>query len=403
MVRLTHDQQEAVERAEAWWRDRPSAQPFKLNGYAGTGKTFVVESLIDGLGINPENVLAMAPTGKAARVLALRTGWPTSTIHRALYTPIEDAKVLRARARLEEAERRGDPGARDEARHELADAEREAELGFSRNGTSLEDYQLLVVDEHSMVDERVAADLLELGKPMVLLGDPEQLPPVKGRSGFADMPAAKTLTEIMRQDEGSDILLAANAARRGEPVQTSYGGSGFRMVPPKTLSSEDYAGFDIVLAGTHKVRRGFNRRMRGVLGHVQDRPTPDHGEQLVVRRNDYRIGVFNGQIVTAETEAEPVDFDTAEIQLRDDLDNVIDCTINTLRVRQHVENVDVHSVRGALDIDLAYCLTVHSAQGSEWDNVCIIDDWPGNQRERWLYTALTRGSKNVTLVSRDAC
>lgn len=399
MVRLTDDQETAVVLAEAWWRDPARGEkPFRLDGYAGTGKTFVVEHVVGRMGINPDNVLAVAPTGKAARVLARRTDWPTSTIHRALYVPLEDPRVTRARARLEAAE---DPGEREEARQQLADAERQAELGFSRNGADLSTYELIVVDEHSMVDERVAADLMALQKPLLLLGDPGQLPPVKGRSGFADVRPRVTLTEVMRQDEGSAILHAAAQARRGQPIRAGdYDDSpAFRVVPPKTLGEDDYAGFDVILVGTHKVRRGFNRRMRQVLGFDRDRPLPMADEPLVVRRNDYRLGVTNGQTVTAVRDAEPIDYDTASLSVRDDLDRVLDVTANVLRVRQHVERAEVYGVRGALDVDLAYALTVHSAQGSEWDSVCVVDDWPGNQRREWLYTALTRGSKHVTLVT----
>jgi len=396
---LTTDQESALVMAEAWWRDPGRAErPFRLDGYAGTGKTFIAESFVERLGIDPDRVLAVAPTGKAARVLARRTGWPTSTIHRALYIPIEDPRVTRARARLEAA----DVSDEASARAELAEAEREASLNFAGNKADFSQYDLIVLDEHSMVGEKEAEDLMALEKPLILLGDPGQLPPVKGRSGFENIRPRWTLTDIMRQGAGSDILHAASKARKGEQLRADdYDGEAFRIVPPKTLPTEEYARYDIVLCGTHKVRRGFNRRIREALGFDRDSFVPAAGEQLVIKRNDYKLGLFNGQIVKAVTDAVPVDYDSATLTVEDDTGRQVELMANILRIRQHVDpKTDIHSVRGSTDIDLAYAMTVHSAQGSEWRSVCVVVDWPGNNFDQWLYTAATRGSEHVTLVMR---
>lgn len=399
-MRFTDDQTLAMTMAEAWW-NRPDRfyHPCRIDGYAGTGKTFVVEHLVEKLGIDPKTVLALAPTGKAARVLSRRTDWPTSTIHRALYVPLEDPAVTKAREKLDEAK---EPETIETARAELAEAEANAKTGWSKNGGRLDQYRVIVVDEAMMVGERVAADLKALEKPMLLLGDPGQLPPVKDKPGFADVEPKAILKEVMRQDEGSAILEAAMAVRHRRPIPDSaYGTSAFAIVPPKTLDDGDYAGYDVVLCGTHKVRRGFNRRLRRYYGYSDD-PLPKRGERLIVKRNDYRHGLVNGQVIDVTEDAEPIDYTTAAVSVTDDTGFEHELRINVLKLREHFERrVKVHSVRGAIDVDFAYALTVHAAQGSEWPSVCVLDDWGPKDHNRWLYTALTRGSDHVTLVTGD--
>lgn len=401
MAELTHDQQVALDLARAWWQ-RPDRheQPYRLDGYAGTGKTFVAEHLVDAIGVDPDQVLALAPTGKAARVLARRTGWPTSTIHRALYVPVEDPRVTAAKERLDRAIS-DEPEKVPAARAELAEAERRAKLSFSHAGVDLSSYRLVIVDEAPMVGEREAGDLLALGKPMMLLGDPGQLPPVKGRSGFEHVEPKRTLTEIKRQDAGSSILEAAMHVRHGEAlVPGEHDDEAFRMVRPRTLDDEAYCRYEMLLCGTHKVRRGFNRRIRRLLGYEDD-PLPKAGERLVIRKNDYRHGLFNGQTVDVLEDAQRVNDMSASVAIRDDTGRELEVCANVLRLREHFERgVDVHWVRATVEVDYAYALTVHSAQGSEWESVCVVDDWPGSDQARWLYTALTRGSRHVTLVTR---
>lgn len=399
-MRLNDDQERACELLRSWWRAEPAKTPFRLDGYAGTGKTTVVQYLLRDLGVRPSQVRLLAPTGKAARVLGQKTGLPSSTIHRELYTPVESAEVTNLKRALRQTphERRQE---REQLMRRLAKAEQREGIGFAEKDVDTSEVQLYVVDEASMVADHLARDLRSLKVPLVLLGDPGQLPPVKGKPGFYDVDPVLTLTQIMRQDEGSTILEAAQAVRNGSKL--SFGDRGaFKRIKPRALTDDEYAAFDVLLCGTHRVRRAFNRRLRRVAYGDDLAPLPVAGDKLVCRRNNYKRRLLNGQLLTCIADAEQPDGEPELVQLsvRDDEDvERHDEVSSSLRFREHYEpRVPVHQVEGAVDLDYAYALTVHSAQGSEWERVVVLNDWPGKDHERWLYTALTRGADEVVLV-----
>ncbi len=395
-INLSGGQVEACEKLEAWWLKNPHDRPFLLNGYAGTGKTTAVEHFLKRLGLEQEDVRLLAPTGKAARVLANRTGWETSTIHRELYMPSESRKIIEIKERMKAAETDDEIA---QLRKELARLERRGNtVSFNSKGSTT-DAKLFIVDESSMLDERVANDLQNLGVPLLLLGDPGQLPPVKGKSGFAGVKADVTLTDILRQDEGSSILRAAEIVRSGERLPETCDWGAFRRVRPKELGDADYAQFDMLLCGTHKVRKAFNRRLRRELIPEADGWIPQEGDRLVCRANNYRRKLMNGQLVQALAEAEPVDDMRATIDIVDD-EGVKRHgeLVSSLRFQDHYATVPVHRVEYAVELDFAYALTVHSAQGSEWGRIVVLNDWKGKQSREWLYTAITRGASEVVLV-----
>lgn len=402
MINLSAGQTEACEKLEAWWMGTPSRRPFRLNGYAGTGKTTAVEHFLKRLGLQRDQVRLLAPTGKAARVLANRTGWDASTVHRELYQPLESEELTDLKNRLKEAT---NPDEIAQLRRQLSRHERKGKsVSFSMKATTT-DAQLFIVDEASMLDERLAGDLKALRVPLLLLGDPGQLPPVKGRVGFSDVKADVTLTEILRQDEGSAILRAAELIRTGEGLPDTCDWGTFRRVRPKEMTDAEYAAYDILLCGTHKVRKAFNRRLRRQF--IQDLDDQAHdgwlpvaGDRLVCRANDYRRSLLNGQLLSATADAHEEDDLRIALDVLDDEGVARHGEVSSaLRFQDHYRrNVAVHKVDRALELDFAYALTVHSAQGSEWDRIVVLNDWKGNQARQWLYTAVTRGAKEVVLV-----
>lgn len=182
-------QQEIARTKINKWRQTVNRQVFKLQGYAGTGKTEIASSLAD-----DGSVLFAAVSGKAAHVLSQRIGRPASTIHRTIYhTPTRHVsqRALDLKHRIGELRRQlGGVDSRTRARfsNELAelDAElrqirKDSRLHFTLNSESpLATAKLLVADEVSMVDERLGRDLLSFHKPILALGDPAQLPPIEG-------------------------------------------------------------------------------------------------------------------------------------------------------------------------------------------------------------------------------
>ena len=213
-------QARAIEDVKDWFANRTAMQQvFRVFGYAGAGKTTIVRHAIAELGLDTMErdsdgsasasggVLYAAFTGKAALVMT-RKGTPASTIHSLIYrvseaTPAEIEKVkndiadikaqlpsLPAASRLMEETRLRSLELRLTEIHKPR---------FVLNEQSiLKEAKLLVLDEVSMVGEEMATDLLAFGKPILVLGDPGQLPPVKGEGAFTQQTPDVMLTEIHR-------------------------------------------------------------------------------------------------------------------------------------------------------------------------------------------------------------
>src|SRR5690606_16604455 len=192
-------QARAIAAIGDWYQNRRGDQPiFRLFGYAGTGKTTITAKAIEALGLEPMTpgglggVLFAAFTGKAAYVMT-RKGTPAQTIHGLIYrvseaTPEEIARVTEDLAALRRDLPRMGPAERDFALTRIRQLELRLEdihqpTFLINDRSALRDADLLVLDEVSMVGEEMARDLLAFGKPILVLGDPGQLPPIKGQ-GF---------------------------------------------------------------------------------------------------------------------------------------------------------------------------------------------------------------------------
>src|SRR6516225_10108639 len=193
-----------------WFRnDTERQQVFRLFGYAGTGKSTIVKFAIDELGLNDSDALRACFTGKAAYVLQRKSGMPCSTIHRLIYHMHEatEAEIAAARQKLEEIE--AATLALYGAERVAADTEiaalrmslkemRQPRFGLNEE-SPVRDCKLVVLDEVSMVGPEMAADLLSFRKPILVLGDPGQLPPTKGAGAFTAQEPDVMLTDIHRQ------------------------------------------------------------------------------------------------------------------------------------------------------------------------------------------------------------
>ncbi len=213
--KLSPDQDRAVDAIRAWLAT--GEQSFVLGGYAGTGKTSIIHKVIEG-----ENAVVCAtPTGKAAAVLQSKldgTGIEVGTLHSLLYKPInvteemvilaeEEVKLLKAagmdttlaQKRVERLIKKLEQGA--------------CEFGMREDP----DYKpLVIVDEASMVGDKIEADLRNIAAKILFVGDPGQLPPVEGTEFFERNTPDVVLEKIHRQDADSSILQLAHAIRHGE-------------------------------------------------------------------------------------------------------------------------------------------------------------------------------------------
>lgn len=391
-------QQLAVDAVKAWLED-PVSQVFRLFGYAGTGKTTLAKYLV--ADVSPVHFAAY--TGKAALVLRSKGCVPASTIHSLIYLPKEKS-AARLRHLEREAETEQDADRKRELR-KLAEREREnlRQPAFTLNLESvIKDAALVVLDEVSMVDETMAGHLMSFGMPILALGDPAQLPPVKGTGWFTDAKPDIMLTEIHRQAKGNPIIELATLIREGRvPDHGVYGDS--RVVPLGKTEPAELATFDQVLVGLNKTRDKVNRAIRKVRGFTEHLPQP--GDKLVCKRNDRETGLLNGSQWTV-VGRQDIDEDQMILSIAaygEENAYTFDVIAWKHPFEDRWDKLDHYLIREAQRFEYGYALTVHSAQGSQWENVCLIDEaaafpWDKPQKQQWRYTGVTRAANRLTMI-----
>src|SRR5690606_2344873 len=155
--------------------------------------------------------------------------------------------------------------------------------------SALRSASLLVVDELSMVPQPVVEDLFSFGVPILLQGDPFQLPPVKATSYFQKAKPDFLLTEIHRQANDSPIIHLATLAREGKPLPLGdYGDS--KVV--RKVSVDDALAHDQIIVGRNKTRHAKNAKIRLVRGYTEEYPMA--GERVICLRNNAKLGLMNG-------------------------------------------------------------------------------------------------------------
>lgn len=366
MISLAPQQQAAADDALDWFLNSDE-QVFRIFGYAGTGKTTLAKFIEQALPARTR-VRYGAYTGKAAYVLTQK-GCPASTLHQLIYKVIPDSDPVKFTLNYDES--------------------------------PLLKTDLLNIDEVSMVNEDVGKDLLSFGCKILVLGDPAQLPPVSGAGFFTEAQPNAMLTEIHRQAEDNPIIQMATKVRLGQqlPIGT-YGESSvqFKMVPELCLES------DQLIVGRNKTRKAYNKAFRRNLGFGDARGEglPEVGDKIICLRNNHNVGLLNGSIWFVERALLVEEGTLLELDLRSE-----DGSVMLEDVPAHPEyfldgSVDRHHEHHANSFDYGYAITCHKSQGSQWDNVVIINESGifGADRHRWLYTAITRAAKKVTIFLR---
>ena len=364
-----------------------------ITGGPGTGKTTGIKCIIRLMARQGE-VLLTAPTGRAAKRMSEATGCPAKTIHRLLEFNGEDG-------------------------------------GFARNEDNQLKAKMVIVDEMSMVDIFLMRSLLKALKPgtrLVMVGDADQLPSVGAGNVLGDLidsgvvPVVR-LTQIFRQAGESMIIQNAHRINHGEMPIMNGRGTDFFIERRDTIQAAtesliqlvskrlpDYMGFDPlrdiqVLSPTKKGDIGvqtLNRQLQEVLNpakrgkaeRVRGETRFRVGDKVMQVRNNYQlewerdgekgVGVFNG--------------DMGYITGFDPEDHILEVTFDDERVAEYDDVI-------LEELELAYCVSVHKSQGSEFPAVVMpVWNWPPLLMTRNLfYTAVTRAKKLVVLVGRENC
>jgi exodeoxyribonuclease-5 len=363
-------QEKALAAIRRWLRER-DRQVFRLFGYAGTGKTEIAKTI----GMEYKYTTFAAFTGKAAHVLKQRGCEPVSTIHKLVYNTTFDKQLGVFVHKLKK-------------RDELASI------------------KLIILDEASMINEELATELLSFGHQILVIGDTFQLPPVDG-SGVGYFMHAKPdamLTEVHRVAAESPILRLAHRVREGRSLpRIGYRADGLRV----TGTEHDITEHDIVLVRTNDSRHRHNRRLRHLFGFTPRQAgkiEPQIGESVVCLRNCYQVeeAVLNGALYQIKScvHVGNADFPILQLGLTSQYNGRSTVAVPV----ECFTDKRFGFYRDLQQFDYGYALTVHKAQGSEWDSVmlinepCYFDTLDDKARRRWLYTGITRARRKLTLV-----
>ncbi|MGP6089773.1 ATP-dependent DNA helicase [Antarctobacter jejuensis] len=431
------EQARAIRTVRTWFETGTGTQQvFRLFGYAGSGKSTVLKFALDALGLAPHRsardgicvpgVVIATFTGKAALVLT-RKGTPARTIHSLIYSVIEatEAEITAATRKMREAEQairtltgfdRTAAEAGIEAMRQALSAMKHPRFALNPQSDAA-DARLIVLDEVSMVDEEMARDLMSFGKPILVLGDPGQLPPIKGEGAFTNVAPDIMLTEIHRQAAESAIIRLATLAREGAPIGFgSYDDHVAKLRKGDITPDQALRGGQLI-CGMNATRLQLNNAMRTAAGLGGSTLPSGGAEKIICLKNQNDLGLINGMFVTLEEIVDEGSLFFSAVVTDEDERRVgppsRDGRPARLRLyKGHFEDHvaydrtrhdrDWKEKRLLTEATFGWAITAHKAQGSQWENVIVWDDGLGRSeidRRRWLYTAITRAERGLVLLA----
>lgn len=334
-------------------------QVIRVGGFAGTGKTTLIQHLISFL----PNFAVCAFTGKASNVLR-KKGVGASTIHSLIYTPVvgADGKVVH--------DKHGNPI------FDLAD--------------NLP-YEGIIVDEASMVSKRLYDDLLSFDLPVIFVGDHGQLEPIGGDVNVMLNPDFRL--ETIHRNAGEIAYFA-------EWIRNGYNPAAFaRSYPCKKVTfinkweADRYLLYvDQIICAYNQSRVELNARVRYGKGFPPGVPVA--GDRIMCLRNNRQIGLFNGM----QGVIDYLYHDENRMKFRSE-DRIFDILYDPAQYGRVKYNLEDYHKDDPSPFDWCYCITAHKAQGDEWDKVMVFEQkckkW---DHRRWAYTAASRAKERLIWV-----
>ena len=412
---LTADQENAKNLIVEWFFNTEN-QVFVLSGYAGTGKTYLIDYIVKkelGLEAGVEAVF-VSPTGKAA-VNLVKKGTIAGTIHGLIYRREEEFFV--------------------DENGEVVEGSNQ--LHFVKREEIDKKIRLIIIDEASMINEMVLYDLLSFGVKCLFCGDGAQLPPVDGTCPLLEN-AHYTMEQIVRQAADNPIIQVATMARTGKYIPYGIYGEQVCVISKNALTTNDrrrlFLSADQIICGRNSTRIALNHEIRQYKGISEETLLPLEGEKLICTLNDWekpldkekRFHLVNGIIGSAHgIQMQHDDLATMDFYV-DFIDNAIKVPFDigvfmrgrythrygfravTLADGTVVAEDNFAMFRTQRSVseepvcrfEFGYAITCHKAQGSEFDFVIVFDEgWVfGEEKNRWLYTAITRAKEKLLII-----
>jgi exodeoxyribonuclease-5 len=404
---LSPEQERVHDDIMSWlqcYEDKRYCNHIIVGGYAGTGKTHLATALRISLRDLDRTMRVgfCAFTGKASSVLEERLQSMgclykddyVGTIHGMIYRPILA----------------GD----EKGRQKIVGWEKRSELP----------YDLIILDEASMVSSDLWKDLTSYDIPMIAVGDHGQLPPIGDRFSIVSRPDL-VLNEIHRQALDSPIIrLSVEVRTRGEIPFGTFGNDVYKIRQSISDFSDVFESLDfaqptiVTLCGMNWTRLQLNRQIRKKLGYYGE--IPYEGERIICLKNNRRTKLMNGQLGTLGSISLCVPPYIYEAVIK--MDNMAEpyqtlihsCCLGKKEYNGYYDEVSPKNVEHILDdtgypgvdlFDFGYAISVHRSQGSEWDNVLLFEErsqyWDAEFYRRWLYTAVTRAKDALFVIARD--
>ncbi len=407
---LSEDQEVAYNTIAKWLSDGGKVHPkqknpqlLSLGGFAGTGKTTLVSTVAKEFG-RAIRFAFCALSGRAASVLGRKLqdqglrfedeSHYCGTIHRLIYRPIENE---------------------------------DGEIIFWARKESLE-YDVIVLDEASMVSEDIFRDLSSYGIDILAVGDHGQLPPIEGRFSLMSDPILR-LEKIHRQAADNPIINLSMQVRERGRIPRGYSNNSNITIIKKQEYIDYLKGIykgvedpeevldTAVLCYKNATRTKLNIMIRNmVFGNIN--PTPQTNDVVICLRNavkDRKVPLYNGFRGYLVSGVSEFDENFWEGQIRFPYEGIETYVDNMLKYQfgfqktfssfQELENFGMevkHWNEVGLLFDYGYAMTVHKAQGSQMNNVVLFNERPAPVSEdnyrRWLYTAVSRASTNLVVI-----
>lgn len=388
VIDLSADQKEALGSLHEWYKTSEKFSYITLGGYAGTGKTTLISVFRNELNEKKKGlkVAFCSYTGKATRVLQAKLAEnnsqliqdSVSTIHSLIYSPQVNDK------------------------EEITGWKLKEDL----------DVDLIIIDEASMVDEKIWQDLSSFETPIIAVGDHGQLPPINGNFNLISNPKIR-LEQIHRQAEGNPIIhLSILAREEGQVPPGKRSDTVMKLLRSDYESSEimmehlrAYNPNTLILCGYNNTRIRLNNFIRNALEIYEQHPQV--GDRVICLRNNHAKQIANGMLGTIENisgEDKKSDFYEAEIRM-DGVKETYKGSIFKAQFNnpQSLNFTDQRRLLGDSDLfDYGYALTVHKAQGSQAKKVILFEERFKNMDDemwrRWLYTGITRAEEELYIL-----
>ena len=384
---LNRSQSTTVIDAVKWFKNS-SEQVFEIDGEAGTGKSVVLNSIVNELGLKPYQYMPMAYTGQAAIVMRMK-GFPHSrSIHSNLYHLVKTKKKYK-------------DSPFKNINTTFNTPEYEYEFKPLEIGEIPHEIQLMIIDEGYMIPDYMKQNILKHGIKVLVAGDSGQLPPIGGEPAFLTGYNIHHLDEIMRQSLDNPIVYLARRARRGKPIHCGLYGNRVLVIEEQDLTNDMIINVGNIICGTNKTRDFFNQHTRDLLRI--DSQLPLYGERIICRNNNWNIeqdniALANGLsgIVASPYSINSFNGKTFTIDFLPDLLNSpfknvevdYEYLVSPYDIRNQMKNARFSIGE---KFEYAYALTTHLSQGAEYPCGIYFEEFlRSNIQNQLNYTGITR-------------